>query len=48
MLPVGNIIRKHCINFYCYADFTQCYLSIKPNDKNQLVNLEEYLKEIKA
>ena len=48
MLPLGNIIRKHCINFHCYADDTQLYLSMKPNEINRLVKLQACLKDIKA
>ncbi|XP_030580839.1 uncharacterized protein LOC115777144, partial [Archocentrus centrarchus] len=48
MLPLGSIIRKHCINFHSYADDTQLYLSMKPDDTHQLVKLQECLKDIKA
>jgi len=48
MLPLGNIIRKHSINFYCYADDTQLYLSIKPEETNQLTKMQACLKDIKT
>ena len=48
MLPLGNIIRKHSINFHCYADDTQLYLSMKPDETNQLTKLQACLKDIKT
>ncbi|XP_025758871.1 uncharacterized protein LOC112843875, partial [Oreochromis niloticus] len=48
MLPLGNIIRRHSINFHCYADDTQLYLSMKPGNTHQLVKLQECLKDIKT
>jgi hypothetical protein len=30
--PVGHIIRRHGLAYHCYADDTQIYFTIKPND----------------
>ena len=48
MFPLGNIIRTHSVNFHCYADDTQLYLSIKPEQSNQLTKLQTCLKDIKT
>uniref|UniRef100_A0A3Q2NWF9 Reverse transcriptase domain-containing protein n=1 Tax=Fundulus heteroclitus TaxID=8078 RepID=A0A3Q2NWF9_FUNHE len=48
MLPIGKIIRQHGINFHCYADDTQLYLSINPDESNQLLRLQSCLDDIKS
>ena len=47
MLLLGNILRKHSINFHCYEEDTQLYLSMKSNETNQLAKLQACLKVIK-
>ncbi|TWW67247.1 putative RNA-directed DNA polymerase from transposon X-element [Takifugu flavidus] len=48
MLPLGNIIWQHGINFHCYADDTQLYLSMKPEETEKFVKLQTCLKDIKS
>lgn len=36
MLPLGNIIKHHHINYDFYADDTQLHIYVSPNDPNSL------------
>ena len=47
MLPLGQIFHKHGINFHCYVDDTQLYLSVKPDEVTQLSKMEACLLDIK-
>ena len=47
MLPLGQIFRKRGINFHCYADDTQLYPSVKPDEVTQLSKMEACLLDIK-
>ncbi|XP_030638844.1 uncharacterized protein LOC115819473 [Chanos chanos] len=46
MLPLGKIIREHNVNFHSYADDTQLYISVEPNDINALYSLTTCLSAI--
>ena len=48
MLPLGEVIRRHGISFHFYADDSQLYLPIKPNDPHMLSALHECLNDIKS
>jgi hypothetical protein len=46
--PVGDIFRKHGIDFGIYADDTQAYLPFTPNDiETALARLESCLEEVR-
>ena len=48
MLLLGQIIQRHNISFHCYADDTQLYLHLKPNDRQNLNSLLDCLEDIKC
>ena len=46
MIPLGDIIRKHNINYHSYADDTQLYLSISPGDHNSINSLINCISDV--
>ena len=46
MIPLGDIIRKHNINYHSYADDTQLYLSISPGDLNSINRLINCISDV--
>lgn len=47
MLPLGHIIRRHGISFHWYADDTQLYQSVKPNESCELATLRDCQADVK-
>lgn len=48
MLALGQVIQRQSISFHCYADDTQLYLPLKPNNRSNLLGLIHCLKDIKC
>ena len=42
-VPLGEVCRKHGINFQSYADDQQNYLSFKPNNTNSIAKCKQSL-----
>lgn len=48
MLPVGGVIRRYGINFHSYADDTQLYISVSPDDTRPMDALFNCILDIKS
>uniref|UniRef100_A0A3Q1FPB8 Reverse transcriptase domain-containing protein n=1 Tax=Acanthochromis polyacanthus TaxID=80966 RepID=A0A3Q1FPB8_9TELE len=47
MLPLGDVIRGHDINFHSYADDTQLYVAVSPDDTRPVDTLLNCISDIK-
>ena len=48
MLPLGDVIRRHGISFHSYADDTQLYIAVSPDDTGQIDALFNCIVDIKS
>ncbi len=47
MLRLGKIIKKHGVNFHCYADDTRLYISSRPGETHQIEKLMVCIVDLK-
>ena len=48
MLPLGDVIRGHGISFHNYADDTQLYIAVSPDDTGPIDTLLNCILDIKS
>ena len=48
MLPLGDVIRRHGVNFHSYADDTQLYISMFPDDTRPMDALFNCILDVKS
>uniref|UniRef100_A0A8C6KAZ9 Reverse transcriptase domain-containing protein n=1 Tax=Nothobranchius furzeri TaxID=105023 RepID=A0A8C6KAZ9_NOTFU len=48
MLPLVSVIRRHRVNFHSYADDTQLYISVSPDDTRPMDALFNCILDIKS
>lgn len=48
VLPPGDIIRRHGVNFHSFADDTQLYIVVSPEDTSPLDKLNNCILDIKS